>query len=183
MEFGKIVKKFTSKKRNEIVFRYPKKGDLDELLHYVNNLIAEDTFVLISGKPETREGEENFLDNLLRAMALGEAVSLVVERDGEIVGMVGVTRERFRMRHVGILGISISPEMRGEGIGEAAFSAIIEESKKMGLKLLTLHCFENNKRALHLYEKFGFKRAGIIPDAVFFKKEYIGQVIMYLSIV
>ena len=183
MKFGKIIKTFKSKKGNIIVLRYPRKEDLDDLLGYVNDLIREDTFVLISGKPETRHGEEKFLRQLLRSMQAGEALSLVIERNNKIVGMTGVAREKFRMRHVGMLGISLAPEVREEGIGTVAFSTIIDESKKMGLKLLTLHCFENNTRAIHMYEKFGFVRMGVIPNAVLFHGKYVGQISMYLPLV
>ncbi len=183
MEFGKIIKTFKSKKGNEVILRYPREEDLEEMLSYVNELIKDDTFVLISGKPQTKEDEKKFLTQLLKNMQRGDVLSLVIEQSGKIIGMTGVTREKFRMRHVGMLGISLSAQVRGEGIGTMAFATIIEESKKMGLRLLTLHCFENNSRALHMYEKFGFVRVGMIPKAVLFREKYIGQIIMYLPLV
>lgn len=183
MEFGKVIKTFKSKKGNDVIIRYPREEDLDEMLRYVNELIADDTYVLISGNPQTKEEEVKFLNQLLTDIQYGNALSLVIEQNGRIVGMTGVAREKFRMRHVGMLGISLAAGVRGEGIGTMAFSTIIEESKKMELRLLTLHCFENNSRALHMYEKFGFVRVGMIPKAVLFREKYIGQIIMYLPLV
>lgn len=45
---GKIIKKFKTKKGKEIVIRYLKWEDLDELTRYVNDLSKEDTFVNLS---------------------------------------------------------------------------------------------------------------------------------------
>jgi len=47
---GLIVKKFISKKGKEIIIRYPKWEDLEELTRYANKLSKEDTFVTFSGE-------------------------------------------------------------------------------------------------------------------------------------
>ncbi|MEK7119576.1 MAG: GNAT family N-acetyltransferase, partial [Patescibacteria group bacterium] len=71
---------------------------------------------------------------------------------------------------------------RQEGIGYQLLSTLIEEGKKAGLKLLILHCFENNDRALHLYEKLGFKRAGLVPGVYAYKGTFVGEVTLYLPL-
>ncbi len=183
MELGKVIKTVLNKQGKRLILRYPKVDDVNELLRYVNALIQEDTFVLISGKPQTIEEEKIFFDHLLTDIQRSDALSLVIELNGKIVGMTGVTREKFRMHHVGMLGISLAPEIRDQGVGSMAFSTLIEECKKMGFKLLTLHCFENNARAFHMYKKLGFIEVGIIPKAVLYRGAYVGQIIMYLPLV
>lgn len=183
MEFGKIIKIFKSKKKTDVVIRYVRESDLDEMLRYVNELIREDTYILISGKQVTREEETNFLREIITQMKKEETISLVVEINEKIAGMAGVTRDKFRKRHVGIPGISLAPEYRRQGIGKILFETLIEESKKIGIRLLVLHCFENNTHALKLYKELGFKQIGLIPGAVLFKGSYIGEVDMYLPLV
>ncbi len=51
MKFGNIIKTFKSKKGNDVVFRSLKHDDLDGMLAYANALIAEDTFIELSGNP------------------------------------------------------------------------------------------------------------------------------------
>jgi len=46
---------------------------------------------------------------------------------------------------------------RDVGIGTEMVGALVEESRKRGLKLLVLRVFADNDRARHVYEKLGFR--------------------------
>jgi RimJ/RimL family protein N-acetyltransferase len=48
----------------------------------------------------------------------------------------------------------------------------------MGLEMLTLTAFASNKRAIHVYEKAGFKQVGVVPKAFLKDNLYVDQVIM-----
>ena len=63
------------------------------------------------------------------------------------------------------------------------FETLIAEGKKLGLRLLTLTCFSDNKSAIGLYEKFGFVRVGTIPHSYHYKGSYHGETIMYKELV
>ena len=178
-----IVKTFTGKKGATGVIRRVHKDDLDEMLRYVNKLIQEDTYVLISGKPVTQEEEAKFLQNTLKEIQTKQTITLIVEVDGTFAGIASVRRDIYRKYHVGTPGISLAAEYRGQGIGKIVFETLIDEAKKIGIRLLVLHCFENNARGLALYESLGFKRIGVIPKAVLFKGNYIGEVDLYLPLV
>lgn len=182
MEPGKVIKTFKSQKGKLVIIRYLKKDDLDAMLAFANRLIDEDTFVLLSGRKVTRKEEQTLLTKTLEEMTQGETIHLVVEVNGRYAGNASVHRKKYRKHHVGEPGIALDAAFRGEGIGPKLFKALIDESKKLGLRLLTLSCFENNSRAFEMYQKLGFKRLGIIPGAVLFKKSYIGEVVMYLPL-
>jgi RimJ/RimL family protein N-acetyltransferase len=183
MESKKFLKTFTSKKGHIIVFRYVQREDLDDMLDYINGLITEDTYIEKSGNLVTHDEEEEVLTKMLARMSLGEFVNVVALVDGKYAGSGDVRRGKLRHSHVANLGISIAKEYRDEGIGTELLKTLIDEGKKLGLRLLTLNCYENNERALHVYESLGFKKAGVYPGAISFKGEYIGEVHMYLSLV
>jgi RimJ/RimL family protein N-acetyltransferase len=44
---------------------------------------------------------------------------------------------------------------------------LIKQARAMGLKVLKLSAFETNKRAIHVYEKFGFVQTGRVPRKFF----------------
>ncbi len=178
----KVLKSFISKKGNKVIFRYPQKSDVSEMLKFANDLIEEDTFVLLSGKKLTLEEEKKFLKETLEKMRKREAVMIAVEVNGKYAGNARVTKGILRKSHIGETGIALSKQYREEGIGYELFQILIAESKKLGLCLLTLGCFECNDRAIHLYEKLEFKRAGIIPDALQFKGGYCGEIQFYLPL-
>ena len=48
MELGKIIKTVRTKKGSTAVIRWIEWSDLDNLLSYANDLVAEDTFVMLS---------------------------------------------------------------------------------------------------------------------------------------
>lgn len=172
-----------SRKGNSVAFRYVKPSDLDAMLTYANELIVEDTFVELSGTPLTREAEAEVLKKILEQMEKAEKVHIVVEVNGAYAGNAEVRRGKRRKYHVGELGISLAKQYRDEGIGTELFKTLIAEARQLGLRLLTLNCFEGNDRALHVYKKLGFVRAGIIPNAIKYKEGYVGELIMYLPLV
>lgn len=184
MELGKVVKIFKSKKGNEVVVRYLKYEDLDDLLKFANALSEEDTFVMLSGEVLTREEELKYLEDSIESMEKGQKVHLVATLNGRVVANCQITREKKRKAHVGNLAISVAKAFREEGIGTELIKTLIEEGKKqLGLRLVTLMCFETNDRALQMYKKVGFKLAGVIPKIYLYKGEYVGEVLLYLPLV
>ena len=57
-----------------------------------------------------------------------------------------------------------------------------EKAKEKGIKKINLDVFENNERAIKLYEKFGFKLEGCIEDGIFDGENYINLLIYGLKI-
>ncbi len=51
-----------------------------------------------------------------------------------------------------------------------------------GLKIICLSVFADNKRALHVYEKAGFKKYGELPNGVIRKNELSNHIYMYLNV-
>lgn len=176
------MKSYISKKGKKVEFRYPKKGDFHTVWNFACELAAEDTFVLLSGKGPTKEEQRKWFDNASEMIEKKEAVYLYVYVDGEYGGNGRVTKGKFRHAHVGELGLALAPQFRDEGIGTELLKSLIVEAKNLGVRLVTLSCFENNPRALHMYEKLGFKKAGVIPGAIAFQGGYVGEVKLYLPL-
>jgi len=59
---------------------------------------------------------------------------------------------------------------------------LIDQARKMGLKILTLTVFATNKIAIHVYKKVGFKEVGRIPKAIYRNEKYIDRIIMVKEI-
>jgi RimJ/RimL family protein N-acetyltransferase len=182
MKPGTMIKTFKTKNGTEVVVRTIEFGDLDGLLRYANALIEEDTTVLLSGKPLTREEEEKYVKTEIEKMEKDGEITLVGIIDGKIIAECNLRIGERRKSHTAGIGISVSKEFRGQGIGRKLFEILIREAKKIGLKLLTLTYFESNQTALRLYESLGFKRAGMIPKALFYKGKYENEVIMYMPL-
>ncbi len=59
-----------------------------------------------------------------------------------------------------LLGMALLPNYRGKGIGTALLGKILTVIKEAGFSRVSLSVDPNNP-ALHLYQKFGFKKVGV----------------------
>ncbi|MBI5620438.1 GNAT family N-acetyltransferase [Candidatus Gottesmanbacteria bacterium] len=181
MQPGQIIKTFKSKKGNTVVIRYPKWEDLDDLVTFANNLVKEDTFIMLN-KEITKEEESKWLSETINQIEEGKKIQLAAVVNGKFAANCEIRIRDKKQTHVGEIGISVALPYRQDGIGNQLLSTLIEEGKKAGLKLLIIHCFENNDRALHLYKKLGFTRSGLVPGVYAYKGAYVGEVTLFLSI-
>lgn len=97
---------------------------------------------------------------LEQTLSKKEAVYLVAEEDGRIVGHCGVTNI---VGEGEITNVAVHPDYRGKGIGWELLAALLAEGKKAGITAFTLEVRAGNQPAVHLYEKAGFVSAGIRP--------------------
>lgn len=175
-------KNFFTKRGRKVTIRFPQKGDLDELFSYINELVDEDTTLLINEKV-TKKEEKEYLLGILEAIKKEEGFSLLAFYEDRLVANVGVERKKHRQSHLGVLGISVRKDFRDEGLGNELLKQTIFLAKDfLGLKLLVLNTFAINKRAIHLYQKMGFKKCGRWPKGVFYKEKYIDDILMYFDL-
>lgn len=63
-----------------------------------------------------------------------------------------------------INNIAVRPELRGQGIGSALLARVLEEAVQTGARRATLEVRRSNDAARRLYERFGFRIAGVRRD-------------------
>jgi RimJ/RimL family protein N-acetyltransferase len=177
-----LPKKWVTKKGTKVTARFLEWNDLEGVMKFANDLSGEDTFVQLNGEDLTREDEVKYLSKALSGMELKKEIHMVVEADGNIVGNSCITVGVRRKQHIGEIAISVSKDYRDEGIGYEMMQILILLARELKLKLLTLNCFENNPRALHIYEKCGFKMVGILPGALAYRGGYEGEATLYLPL-
>ena len=99
----------------------------------------------------------------------------VVACEGDTVcgycGMWGIAGEGQ------INNVAVRSDMRGRGTGFAIVEFLIQEGEKQGLEAFTLEVRESNVAAIRVYEKAGFKNAGIRKD--FYDRPKENAVIMW----
>ena len=112
-------------------------------------------------------------------------VFLIAECGDQIISIVSITLGPRRKNHIGTLAISIRDGYRGLGLGAHLMSEIIALAKKdlkPNLKIIQLEVYANNKPAIGLYEKLGFKTVAMLPRQIQYKGELIDELIMILEI-
>ena len=93
---------------------------------------------------------------------------VIVAKNNEntIVGFAGL---KVILDEADIMNIVVKKDFRQHGIGSILLKNLIEHSKNLNLKTITLEVNENNLSAIHLYDKFSFDKLGIR------KKYYNGE--------
>ena len=104
--------------------------------------------------------------------------------DGQLCGMLGLERERrAKNRHKGtVIGMYVSQEYFGTGMGRALIEALIAEARAVGLEVLVLTVTEGNTVATNFYEAAGFRSFGIEPKAMKLEGRFHGKNHMYLDL-
>lgn len=184
---GSKVSTFTTRNGQEAVIRYPLWEDVEAMTNFINELSHEDTYITFSGETITKEGEMYYLTEMFKSMEAQNSIFLSCFIGSNLVGTCTVVRDlrsRKRSYHVGIFGITIAQQFRGEGIGEELAKVALTESVKKipGLKIFVLNVYSPNTIAQQLYKKLGFIECGRIPKSVWFKGEYLDTIKMYKEI-
>lgn len=90
-----------------------------------------------------------------------EMAFLVAERDGRVVGVLGLTRgARVANRHTAELGLTVASHARGSGAGSALLAAAEARARVWAVRKLCLGVFADNERARRLYRRMGYEEEG-----------------------
>ena len=174
------MQEIATKKGREISIRQPTLQDVGEILVFFNKLIEEDTYILrFGGDKVTMAGEKKWLSKSLEKVKKNEAILLVAYLGNQLVGQIEIRKGIFRKRYIGTLHLGVDRNFRGEGIGEALMNAVENGAKEIGVKVIELQVFGENKPALNLYKKLGFTSFGVLPRSIDFRGKLLDEVYMY----
>lgn len=137
-------------------------------------------FENILGMPsEQLKKSENFIASMDINSHQFVAVLKNESADEKVIGSAGLTVFQNRRRHSGAMGIMVHKDYQNKGIGSALMKTILDLSDNwLMLVRVELTVFEDNERAIHLYEKFGFKIEGTKLFATIRDGRYVDEIMM-----
>lgn len=147
-----------------VTFRTPDLSDAQALLDYMKTVSGESDY--LGRYPEewasvTLESEESWVRSRRES---DDNFVLACFMDDLPIGLCEVMFHRdIKVAHRGNIAISIRRDYWGLGIGSILFTELLRAAHDHHAEILDLEMFEENKRALHLYEKFGFKVVAVRP--------------------
>ena len=161
-------KSFTLNDGRTAVVRSPREEDVRGVLDYLYATACETEFVI--RYPEecgmyTEEGEKRFFE---RANSADNEAMLVCLVDGIVAATCQVSWSNFiKLRHRASVAIAVRREYWGLGMGTRLMRELIDIAERNpNITQIELDYIEGNSRARALYEKLGFRIAGVKPDAI-----------------
>lgn len=180
----KIVFQGKTKTGKDILVRYPEIGDVGEMLEFINEISKEKTFISYQGEEETLESETKYLKLKLKAIKNKKSVQLLTFRNNKLVGESEIHMMDKTEKHIGIFGITVKKDFRGEGLGKLLMGLVMREAKEKipGIKIVTLGVYSTNGVARGLYKKMGFTEYGLLPNGITRNEKFEDAVLMYKNI-
>ena len=181
MKPGEIVYTGTSKKGNPLVIRSIQKGDENIMADYINSISQEKTFVRFQGETISLNEETKYVEDQLIKLEKNETVQLLVFCHEKLIGVSDLNMGERVEKHVGIFGISLLREYRGEGVGKLLMELVIKQAEKHipYLHIISLSVFSNNLVATEMYKNLGFVQYGSLPKGILHQGKYVDHNHMY----
>jgi RimJ/RimL family protein N-acetyltransferase len=157
--------------------------DTELLLAYIDKVSGE-TDNLNFGVGEfgfTYDEERNYLENIRRSE---NAIYLLGFLDDTLISALSFSCEqRERTMHTGEFGVTVLEAYWGLGIGAAMLTTLIEWAKISGIiRKINLTVRSDNKRAIQLYEKLGFKYEGTRTRDLYIRGVFYDGILMGMAI-
>lgn len=139
-----------------LIIREYTAGDLPTIIELWNEVV-EDGLYFPQDQPLSLTEATDFFGSQTR--------TAVAELAGEIVGLYILHPNSVgRIGHIGNASYAVKRQLKGKKIGEKLVRDSLEQAQAAGFKIMQFNAVvANNYGALHLYEKIGFKKAGMIP--------------------
>ncbi len=178
-----ITKEIKSKSDYNLIIREATIEDADNIKHckeitsseLINQLNKKDDSYKLTIEEE----------DVIKECIVGEnGIILIAEHQNQIIGFVSilVTSEK-ESQHIGVLGIVLIEKYRGEGVGSILIREVLHWAKNNSpLKKIILTVDVDNKHAIKLYEKYGFKEEGVINSEVVLEENAVKQSLMSIDI-
>jgi RimJ/RimL family protein N-acetyltransferase len=167
-----------------ITVRRAKASDLDGFEANVQSVADEGRYIWTERVTERERAMHRSLFKDRGCLALVAEVRRGKER--RLVGSLTMTRYGQAVKksqHVRVLGMLVIDGYREMGIGSRMMETALDWArKKRGVEKVVLGVFSNNRRALRLYEKFGFKVEGVRKDHYYIGGEREDEIDMALFV-
>lgn len=100
---------------------------------------------------------------------------------GELVGLYILHPNNIgRCGHIANASYAVKAGQRGRGVGEKLVSHCLEKARELGFRLMQFNAVvASNAPALHLYEKLGFVRLGVIPGGFRMKDGSFEDIVLF----
>ncbi len=150
-----------------------------ELADYINELVDEGAYITVQNYVDSVDELEWMYQKLQELKEGRRFIIIAVDlRKGRIAGLLELKPDRPPFQHNCEFSISVRPEYRGMGLGSTMFKIAISEAKRLGYINIYLYVASENKKAIRLYRKLGFRKIAELKKYRSHYGKFIDEVVM-----
>lgn len=160
-----------------VLIREITKNDVPSAVKIWNRVVEDGVAFPQTETLSVKEGEEFFSSQSFTGVAF-DSVS------GEILGLYILHPNNVgRCGHICNASYAVRADVRGHHIGEKLVTHSMKKGRELGFGILQFNAVvKSNKSALHLYEKLGFVKLGVIPDGFKMKDGSFEDIILHYHV-
>lgn len=129
-----------------------------------------------------RAFSHNEIESILQSLSRDKgriSFAIVTQEDNQVIGDIGFNDMQPPYNRSAELGIAIFSSCTNSGYGTEAMKLMLEYGfGVLNLHRIELEVYSFNERAIHVYEKLGFRVEGIKRDVVYYNHHYYNSTIM-----
>ena len=133
-----------------------RRDEVESLLDLLDAVAAERRWIASEPPIPRDRWRESFERNLTEDYCVNLAA---VDEDDRLIGQLDARGREDRPAEI---GMAVAEGWRGRGVGTALMEACVDWARERGVHKLALQVWPHNDAAIHLYEKFGFVREGVL---------------------
>lgn len=156
-----------------VIIREYNENDIDSMKEIWNEVVNDGIAFPQTEPLTTEEAKILFAD---------QSFTGVAEKNGEILGLYTLHPNNVgRCGHISNASYAVKSSARGLHIGESLVKHCLKKGYELGFRLLQFNAVvKTNYGAIHLYEKLGFVKIGMVPKGFLMKNgEYQDIVLFY----
>ena len=155
-----------------------RESDSEQFLLLGKLLDQETQFMMLEPGERTMTIEEQG-QRIKSVLSQDNQIIFVVEHENRLVGFLGAFGGGFhRNRHCAHIVIGILQDYVGQRIGKQLFETLEGWAIDQKLHRLELTVMSHNERAIHLYQKMGYKTEGVKQDSLWVNGRYVDEYYM-----
>ena len=137
----------------QVEIRRLEEGDEDILFHFLQSL-SETTIYYFEPHPMDRDSARQLVSEVNQDKSVIRFLATIWEGSAEKA--VGYAFLWKLDRDLASLGIGVSDQYQGRGLGKALMNVLLDTARDIGRKEIGLSVAEANEKAISLYQKMGF---------------------------
>jgi RimJ/RimL family protein N-acetyltransferase len=152
----------TSVRNKEVTVRLMRPDDGEQLLSFARSFPECDLLFLSIDitRPDVVAGWVNHIEE-------GRAFTVIAEADGQLIGHGTLyLSELTWTRHMGEIQLLISRAYSGGGLGHLLANEVFTIAQELGLQKIIARMAADQKGALQVFERLGFKAEALLADFV-----------------